>query len=111
MSSGKDQLTVSDLIERLKDPHPLVRIHAGTVLGSMGEDGAEAIPTLMDMLNSEELQDRRVAALALGEIGPAAAEAVDALLEAANDDDENLAELAAWALEEIDLAGPQIEAA
>lgn len=111
MRDSNHQPTAAELIARLKDPELVVRVHAATVLGTMGEEAVEAVPALMDLLASEEVQDRRVAALALGGIGPDAAEAIDALVEAANDEDERLADLASWALEQVDLAEPEADAA
>lgn len=102
--------TINALIEKLKDADQFVRIHAATLLGSMGEDAKAAVPALIDLLENGDVHDRRLAALTLGEIGPAAEEAVPALLEAADDEDEGVATMALDAVERIDLDKDEIEA-
>jgi len=104
-------LTIENLIELLNDRDQVVRIHAATVLGSMGEDAEPAVPLLIELLQTGDVHDRKLAALTLGEIGPAADEAVPALLAAADDEDEGVSDMAVWALEEIDLTHMQGEAA
>jgi len=111
MRSNQEARTVEKLIENLQAPDQIVRIHAATVLGSMGDDAEPAVPALIEMLKSADIHDRRLAALALGEIGPAAEAAIPALLEAVNDDDEGVAEMAEAALEQIDLVEDDAEAA
>ena len=43
----------------LADTDPLVRIHAGFVLGTLGEDSLPAIPVLIEMLNHGDDHDRK----------------------------------------------------
>lgn len=111
MSFADNGPTIGELIQSLGDADPLVRIHAATLLGSMGPTAKPAVPALIAFLHRDNLQDRKLAALTLGEIGPAAEEALPALFAAADDEDEGLAELAVWALEEIDLIETEAEAA
>lgn len=111
MKSENARLTIEEWTGRLRDPEQVVRIHAATVLGAMGDDAEPAVPVLIDMLRNGTTKDRRLAALTLGEIGPGAADAVPDLFAAAGTDDEELAELASWALEEIDLIEIPDEAA
>jgi HEAT repeat protein len=99
------------LIENLNATDQVVRVHAATILGSMGEDAEPAVSALIGLLQSENVHDRKLAALTLGEIGPAAEEAIPSLFAAADDDDEGVSEMAEWALEEIDVVEDQDEAA
>jgi HEAT repeat protein len=108
---AKNGSTIAELIQNLGDADQLVRIHAATVLGSMGSAAQAAVPALITLLHQDDLQGRKLAALTLGEIGPVAEEAVPALFAAADDEDEGLSELAVWALEEVDLIESQEEAA
>jgi HEAT repeat protein len=103
--------TVDDLIVKLTDDDQFVRIHAASLLGSMGDEAGAAVPALIALLESGDVHDRRLAALTLGEIGPAAEEAIPALLEAADDEDESVAELALDAVERIDVVEIEDEAA
>jgi HEAT repeat protein len=111
MSAGPEHLSLDHLIALLQDDDPLVRVHAGFLLGALGEEALPAVPILLEMLQYGELQDRKLAATTLGEIGPSAEEAVPFLLELTNDEDDGLADLATWALEEIDIADTDAEAA
>jgi HEAT repeat protein len=114
------KLTARELLERLRDPDELIRLHAALGLGSLGEEARPAVPVLTALLHSDTVLDRRGAAWALRDLGGVAEEAVPALLEALEDDDEQVEELAAQALEAIqgvgeddedDDAGPDRQAA
>src|SRR5208337_3890604 len=85
MHSGQDTSTFDKLIENLQDPVQVGRIHAATVLGSMGEEAEPAVPALIDLLQNGDIHDRKLAALTLGEIGPAASQAIPALFAAVQD--------------------------
>jgi HEAT repeat protein len=111
MKATKDNLMIEKLIDSLNAVHPVVRIHAAKVLGAMGVAAAPAVPTLIELLQAENVHDRKLAALTLGEIGPAAEEAIPSLLVAVDDEDEGVAEMAEWALLEIDTVDHQDEAA
>jgi HEAT repeat protein len=111
MEIGKDDLTIDKLIANLKTSHQVIRIHAATVLGSMGEKAAPAVAALLELLQADNVHDRKLAALTLGEIGPAAEQAIPALLAAVDDEDEVVSEMAEWALEVIDVVEDREEAA
>ena len=100
MPAGKNAPTLEKLIEDLQDANQLVRIYAATVLGSMGDDAEPAVPALVKLLQSGDVQDRRLAALTLGEIG--SEDAIPAPCNAVDDDDEGVAQMAEWALEQTD---------
>jgi HEAT repeat protein len=111
VKSGNDDLSIDFLIANLKATDQVVRLHSATVLGSMGDDAAPALPALIELLWAENVHDRKLAALTLGEIGPPAKEAIPALFAAVDDEDEGLSEMAEWALEEIDVIQDESEAA
>jgi HEAT repeat protein len=106
-----NEYTVDALIAKLEDPDQSVRIHAATLLGSMGDDAEAAVPALIALLENGDVHDRRLAALTLGEIRPAAEGALPALLEAADDEDESVADLALDAVGWIDVVEIEDEAA
>jgi HEAT repeat protein len=111
MNAGKHATEIGALIQNLQDADQVIRLHAATLLGSMGDAAERAVPVLIELLQADDVHDRRLAALTLGEIGPVAEEAIPALLEAADDEDECVCELAVAALERIDLAEDEAEAA
>src|SRR5262249_27889237 len=55
--------TVEELVQKLKDPRQVVRIHAATVLGSMGEKAQPAVPALLNLLQTGDIHERKLAAL------------------------------------------------
>jgi HEAT repeat protein len=61
----------------------------------------EAVPTLLQLLRSDLVSDRKLAAWTLGYIGLGAVEAAPALLQASRDDDQGVRWMAATALEKI----------
>jgi len=61
-----------------------------------------AVPALSELLRSENVIDRRFAALALGQVGPAAKEAVPLLVKALGDADGGVRKFAAEAIQQID---------
>ena len=87
------------LIRRLKSPHDVKRIHAGLLLGRMGPEAREAVPTLLELLQGESVHNRKLAAWTLGYIGQAAVEAIPALLVALRDSNEGVRKMARDALE------------
>ena len=94
---------IEHLVEKLSHPSIGIRLHAATLLGWHGEKSKDAVPTLIEMLASDDVRDVRMATLALGNIGPAASDAIPTLLLAMNDDeDEGVRKMAAEALEKID---------
>jgi HEAT repeat protein len=99
------------LIRRLKSRHDVKRIHAGLLLGRMGPEAKEAVPTLLDLLRDAGARDRRLAAWTLGYIGEGAAEAIPALLVALRDEDEGVRRMAREALDKISPADTRMRAA
>jgi HEAT repeat protein len=99
------------LIRRLKSPHDLKRIHAGLLLGRMGPEASEAVPTLLELLHDESVQNRKLAAWTLGNIGQGVVEAVPALLVAVRDSNEGVRMMAREALEKISPSSLQARAA
>ena len=73
------------LIRRLKSADDVKRIQAGLLLGRMGAGAREAVPTLLELLREESVQDRKLAAWTLGYLGQGAVEAIPALLVAVQD--------------------------
>jgi HEAT repeat protein len=99
------------LIRRLKSPQDLKRIHAGLLLGRMGAEAREAVPTLLELLHEESAQNRKLAAWTLGYVGQGAVEAIPALLVAVRDSNEGVRKMACEALEKINPPGTQARAA
>jgi HEAT repeat protein len=65
----------------------------------------EAVPTLLELLDEESAQKRKLAAWTLGYIGQGAVEAVPALLVALRDSHEGVRKMACEALEKISPSG------
>ena len=84
-------------------------VHAtvAEALGSLGEEGARAVPELMRLLNDKHDIVRERAASALGSVGGQSPEVVAALTRALDDSDHDVRSAAAEALAQIGLpAGP-----
>ena len=92
---------LQELIQRLKSPHDVRRINAGLLLGRMGPEAREAVPTLLKLLQNESIQNRRLAAWTLGNMGQGAVEAIPALLVTVRDSNEGVKQMAREALEKI----------
>jgi HEAT repeat protein len=99
------------LIRRLKSANDLKRIHAGLLLGEMGAEAREAVPTLLELLHEESVQNRKLAAWTLGYIGQEAVGAIPALLVAVRDSNEGVQQMAREALEKINPSGTPARAA
>jgi len=99
------------LIRRLKSADELKRIHAGLLLGMMGRGASEAVPTLLELLHDESVQNRKLAAWTLGNIGQGAVEAVPALLVALRDTNEEVRKMVRESLEKISPSSLQARAA
>jgi HEAT repeat protein len=99
------------LIQRLKDPELTVRVHAGVLLGGMGLKASPALHALLELQDSEDVHDRRLAALTLGSLGHDLPESVPPLRDALHDEDEAVRRLAAEALEEIAPTHKRLKAA
>lgn len=101
MFVGEGKLSVAALVDLLQDPDPVVRIHAGLVLASIGPLARPAVPALVRLLDSPLPGERKLAAMALGELGTVASDAAEALLRVSRSTDCRLADLASWAYEEV----------
>jgi HEAT repeat protein len=99
------------LIRRLKSPYDLKQIHTGLLLGRMGPEARAAVPTLIELLQAENIQNRKLAAWTLGYIGQGAVEAIPALLVAVRDGNEGVKQMAREALEKISPSGTPVRAA
>ena len=99
------------LIRRLRSPDDVKRIHAGLLLGRMGPEAREAVPSLLELLQDASVRNRKLAAWTLGSIGRGAVEAVPALLVAVQDTNEEVRKMAREALEQIGPSGSQARAA
>ncbi len=99
--------TVEILIGKLHDPSPFVRSHAVALLGGLGQVAEPAVPYLLDLLESSDVAERRLAALTLAEIGPGG-EAITALLEAESTE---INQMAQDAVGRVELDGASDEAA
>ena len=99
------------LIRRLKSPHDVKRIHAGLLLGRMGPEAREAVPTLLELLHEQSAPNRKLAAWTLGYIGQGAVEAIPALLVTIRDADEGVRKMACEALDKISPFGTPAMAA
>jgi hypothetical protein len=62
MRSGNDEWSIKKLTENIKAADQVVRLHAATVLGSLGDEAEAAVPTLIGMLENGDVQDRRLPA-------------------------------------------------
>jgi HEAT repeat protein len=71
----------------------------------MGPEARAAVPTLLELLQDESIQNRRLAAWTLGNIGQEAVEAIPALLVALRDSNEGVRTMAREALEKINPSG------
>jgi HEAT repeat protein len=110
MTAGQDSF-VALLIERVKDPELTVRVHAGILLGGLGMEARPALSALLELRQSADVHDRRLAIMTLGSLGHDLAEAVPPLLDSLHDEDETVRRLAAEALEEMAPAQGQARAA
>ena len=81
----RDGHSLSEWIERTKDPKPEVRKQAAIVLHDMGPDAKAAVPALTRLLSDKESGVRDRAARALAVMGPQAKTAVPALIKLLDD--------------------------
>ena len=70
-------------------------------LVSLGADAEPAAPILIEMLRSNLVADRWIAARLLGSIGPGAREALPKLERMVKDEDLNVSRIALWAIDQI----------
>ncbi len=107
--TGEPLTRTQKLIRRLTNPDPIIQVHAGMLLGDLGADAREAVPTLLELLRGESVQSRKLAAMTLGYIG--VPEAIPALQQALTDTDEVVRKLAAGALAKIEATARNTRAA
>jgi HEAT repeat protein len=70
LSRTPDAAAIAPLIAALQDKSPFVRAHAAAALGVNGRAAAQAVPSLIKILTTDEDHEaRRQAAAALGHIG------------------------------------------
>jgi HEAT repeat protein len=74
-------VAMQDVVNLLGDSNPVIRAQASITLGSMGTYAKPAVPSLVSMIEAENIQTRMLAAATAGQIGPSAQEAVPALSE------------------------------
>src|SRR4051812_4830610 len=101
VSTGKNEPNLQFWVERLRDRDASKRLHAVTVLGSLGPRARAALPALLEALPDPSLEVRRLAAVALGEVGPEGCLAVPALIQALQDEDETVRRRVVAALYEL----------
>src|SRR5689334_13937652 len=102
---ARNELSLPQLVERLKSPDWAERLHAALSLGKMGRAAKSAVPALIEALKDDDRLVRKAAVRALGDIGPDAREAVPALSEILlNDEEASVRRRAAVALGQIGAA-------
>jgi len=97
----KQEYSLPNLLEKLKDPDPKIRYWAAKHLGHQGSKAADVVPTLTEALKDQDKLVRMGAAYALAEIGPDAKPAVPALQNALKDNDAKVRKGADYALKQI----------
>jgi HEAT repeat protein len=105
---GIEHPTVTQLVEKLRDPDWRVRYYAAMWLGNEGQAATEAVPSLIVALRDPNQEVRCKTAYALGSMGSRAPEVIPALLERLKAEEPADREAAAQALYRI---GPPPEAA
>ena len=99
-SLGKiGKASVPALVEKLKAVH--FQHLATTVLGEIGPDASEAVPSLTGLLNTKDTELRREVILTLAAIGPASKTAVPELIKIVEDKQSTVRPAAAYALGRI----------
>lgn len=78
--SEPSQAEIAGLLAELRDTDTLTCVNAATRLARLGDAGNQAIPILIELLQSPDPDVRGLMAASLGAFGPRAAAAVDALL-------------------------------
>jgi len=93
---------IDDLKQILAEPEADPAYWSATLIGRLEAQGATAVGTLIEALQSHPAANvRQRAAWALGQVGTEAGESAEALTDAAKSDDKRLARLARGALEKI----------
>ncbi len=89
---------IATLRKTLHDPDPTVSHASRKAFSDLTPESKEAVPALLEMLQSADAEDRQCAVFAFVRIGPGAAAAVPALTDALQQGDATLREGAAQAL-------------
>ncbi len=101
---------VSVLMEHFEDSNVEVRRYIPEAFGAIGPPAAPAVPTLIDMLASDDdVQVRFESALALAQIGPASSDAIPVLKESLSDKNRYVRDNSIHALKRI--GTPEAESA
>jgi HEAT repeat protein len=98
---GKQEYSVPQLLEKLKDTNPETRYWATRELGHHRSMAKEIVPALTEALKDQDKRVRLGGAYALAEIGPEAKDAVPTLQQALKDSDSGVQKGAAYALQKI----------
>ena len=102
--TGNADPAVTVLVELLQDIN--FQGDAIETLGDMGPEAKNAVPTLIEQLNSSEDYLRESAVLTLGAIGPQAKEALPALRKMKDDPDALIRSAAERAIREVERLNP-----
>ncbi|MCH7792462.1 MAG: HEAT repeat domain-containing protein [Planctomycetes bacterium] len=97
--SSHVSIALSEVLRQ--DVHVLSHHYASEALRKLGAQAEPAVPTLIEMLNSELAWRRRSAAAVLGSIGPGARQALPDLERLADDEDRYVSRTALWAIDRI----------
>jgi HEAT repeat protein len=94
---------IPDLMDTLKDPEKLVRVHSATaILLIKPAPTKERVPALILLLTEETQKDfKKILIEDLGKLGSLAQDAIPVLSKALNDPDQDVKKAAAEALERI----------
>jgi HEAT repeat protein len=98
---GKEQYSVPQLLEKLKDTNPDTRYWVARELGHHRAEAESVVPALAEALKDQDRRVRTGVAYALAEIGPEAKTAISALQQALKDSDSEVQKGAAYALQKI----------
>lgn len=102
IAAGCASETTPRLIEKLKAPDAVTRIHAVRGLLERKDNALLVVPALIDALRDEHTDVRRCAAAGLGSLGEQAKEAVPALQTRLRDREPSVRKAAAQSLKLID---------
>src|SRR5258708_34598366 len=110
-ASRESDFSVAKFVELLQAPNDDVRLFAAVRLVALGTEASPAVPCLTDLLASEAVLDRRMAAWVLGAIGPRAGAAIPALLSGLQDADATVRKYVWTAIQKIGPGNANLRAA
>jgi HEAT repeat protein len=99
---SKSKVDLQAQLTALKGKDKNAQMDALTAIATMHEEGAPAVPSIIDLLKSPDPLMRSLAAYTLGQIGAPAAKALPALKGLLEDADRNVVSSAVNAIREID---------